>query len=746
MSDEIRQVFIRNDKGKVWGPLALSTVELLIDNGLVDGKLQVSEDGVRFADPGRYPHLRAAFPKELWGQTDPGETIPLGVAPVPVVVSGEGGKPLSPPVLQGPPAAGVPGPPVMRPAAPAAGPGVPMAGPGALRPGPGAVRAGPGATRPPAQRPPPPKVGPPTISPSAPTPAPAAAPAAPAAVAPAAPAAPKPQPLEISNPGDAPPASGDLARHSPIHLYYLAASGDFTGLLSFQLADRTVAVHFRKGNPEHVSSSHPEDSVPGFLLRTSAATAEQIGRAEVEKDKFGGELIPALFGLGILNPGSAFAQLAQHATTTLMKALIADKGSFTWELKELPPHKAMPLGNRWGILTEFMRKLPAPHVRAKLQDALDFPVMKSGGRVQLQDLRLSPQETRALGFIDGVRSLAQLSADLPQDAENFLRLAFVLRDLEMISFAGVKVQPREAKPQPEAPPAPAAPPPAAAAPKAPPTVAPAAAAAPAAPKPAPARPPPPTVTAASKPAAAPRPPPAVAPRPPEPAAPVDFDAELKELQARAAKLKEQNLFEILGLKQDADAAAAKVSYFKLAKTLHPDTVPSNAPPELAKLKADVFAAVGDAYRKLSDDKQRAEYIEELKAGGSGEQIDVQAILMAEELFQKGTILVKAKKFPEAVKMLDDAIKANGEEGEFYAWRAIAKFFASADRKTGFATAQPDITMSLKKNARCAQAYFFQGQMAKLLGDNANALKQFQKTVELQPTHVDAQREIRLLKK
>ncbi|MFL5321706.1 MAG: DnaJ domain-containing protein, partial [Myxococcaceae bacterium] len=266
--------------------------------------------------------------------------------------------------------------------------------------------------------------------------------------------------------------------------------------------------------------------------------------------------------------------------------------------------------------------------------------------------------------------------------------------------------------------------------------------APGAPKPAgppvaaaPARPPSAAQPAAAKPAAAPAP----------AAAPKDPAVELEELRKLVAKLEDQNLFEILGLKESADSAAVKVAYFKLAKLHHPDTVPQNAPPELAKLKEDFFAAVGEAYRRLGDDKSRAEYIEELKTG-SGEEVDVQAILMAEELFTKGRIMVQAKKFADAVKMLDDAIKANGEEGEFYAWRGFAKFFSNPDRKEGFNEAMKDLQLCLKKNPRVAQAYYFQGVMAKLLGDNANAQKLFAKTVELQPNHVDAQRELRMNKK
>src|SRR5690606_27361379 len=59
--------------------------------------------------------------------------------------------------------------------------------------------------------------------------------------------------------------------------------------------------------------------------------------------------------------------------------------------------------------------------------------------------------------------------------------------------------------------------------------------------------------------------------------------ELPALRQTAATMKGQNLFERLGLTEQADAGAAKIAYFKLARLYHPDTLPPGAPQELEKL-------------------------------------------------------------------------------------------------------------------------------------------------------------------
>jgi curved DNA-binding protein CbpA len=227
-------------------------------------------------------------------------------------------------------------------------------------------------------------------------------------------------------------------------------------------------------------------------------------------------------------------------------------------------------------------------------------------------------------------------------------------------------------------------------------------------------------------------------------APPDFAAEMAALRAQLAKVKELTAFELLGVPDNANSAAIKIAYFKLAKQAHPDTVPPGAPEELAKLKASLFAEIGGAYRRIGDDESRAAYVEELKAGGS--EVDVSRILQAEELFNRATLLVKARRFAEAAQILDEAIQNNPDEGEFYAWRGFARFFAVPDKAMARRAANQDLDEALRRNPKCVAAYYYLGQIAKLSNDPSSALRNFKKTVELNPNHIDAQRELRLLGK
>ena len=570
----------------------------------------------------------------------------------------------------------------------------------------------------------------------------------------------------------APPPTGNLAEFSPLRLYYLVASGEHTARLRFQLPDRAIEVRFRKGNPEHVSSSHPEDSIPEFLKAHKLLDEAQLERAHRALGDFGNDLVSAMFGLGLLSPATAFSNLAEQALAVMLKAILAQAGTFTYQDSALPSVKVMPLGNRWAVLTALLRRIPLAEVKLRLAGDADRPVTKVEGRVAIKDLPLTPQEARLIHHLNGTASLNELAGKFPQDSENLHRLVLLLRDLDLVSVAGVRAtgsgvaarpdtaveRPRAASSNPtrEAPARPASAGPPILTPSrgvanlgtspridgalhTPPRLIPSrGAVSPAAmPQSAPPLPTPQPRLTPSK--GAPQP----AQSEPAPASDVD----LESLRALANRMKDDNYFQVLGIDPKANAAAVKAAYFKLAKVYHPDTISAAASPEVAKLKEEIFATIGQAYRVLADDKSRANYAEIIEGGETEqEMLPLSQVLLAEEKFERGRNLVRAKRFAEALTTLDEAISGSQEVAEFYAWRGYAKFFALPDKKKAQAEANRDLQTALQKSRHCASAHYFLGQIAKLTGDTRTALTQFKKAVELKPDHIDAKREVRLLTK
>ena len=76
-------------------------------------------------------------------------------------------------------------------------------------------------------------------------------------------------------------------------------------------------------------------------------------------------------------------------------------------------------------------------------------------------------------------------------------------------------------------------------------------------------------------------------------------------------MSDKDLYKVLGVSKDADAAEIKKAYRALAKDLHPDKNPGD------KAVEDRFKKVSAAYDILSDTKKRAEYDEMQRLGAFG---------------------------------------------------------------------------------------------------------------------------------
>jgi hypothetical protein len=522
----------------------------------------------------------------------------------------------------------------------------------------------------------------------------------------------------------------------------------------------SFALSFRRGTVEHAASSDPEDALAAFLLRRGSLTAEGLARATQASAALGGDLVSALIAEKLVNPADVAALLQEHGAQLVQKALATEAGPWAWHPQAPPPPGAFPLGAPFGMLCAAVRALDVAAVKRRLGEREERAASRVGARIRVEDLRLTPQETRAAALFDGTRSPAELAAAHPGDALVVLRLAVLLGDLQLLAFGasrkGAAPPPPVAAPPPavasgEKPTVTVAPPGAPSAPSAPPRPA----AAPHAPRPAapPAARPAPTPAIPSPTPAIPSAPAARHPAPAAPAkaastpvaAPKAGALDRAALQALFAKLKDQDHFAVLGVKQDAAAAQLKIAYFQLAKIYHPDAVPTDAPEDVKKLAADVFAKVSEAWSVLGSDASRAKYVEELKSGGAAD-IDVMAIFEAERLFQEGTLLVKARKYDEGLHKFDEALHLNKDEAEFGMWKAWCEFILAEDKRKRFVLASSAIEAELRRNPRCAQGYLFLGQMAKIVGDLAAAEKHLRRGLAVAPEHTDLQRELKYLRK
>ena len=222
------------------------------------------------------------------------------------------------------------------------------------------------------------------------------------------------------------------------------------------------------------------------------------------------------------------------------------------------------------------------------------------------------------------------------------------------------------------------------------------------------------------------------------------EAAVQRFSALWERLAKADHFEVLGMeRKSASAAECKRNFFVLAKELHPDTVSDPAQAELREVKERLFARINEASQVIGDDQLRKEYEKELD--GKADNVDVSRIFAAEDNFQKAEIFIKARRYQEGLDLLEQAIQMNEDEAEFYAWRGYARFLLANDRKQSFEECASDCRKAIKMIDKCLPAHLFLGHMAKIVGNMQLAKKCYGRVLELDDKHIEAQREMRLMK-
>lgn len=220
-------------------------------------------------------------------------------------------------------------------------------------------------------------------------------------------------------------------------------------------------------------------------------------------------------------------------------------------------------------------------------------------------------------------------------------------------------------------------------------------------------------------------------------------ATLAELQQLYSEQQGQTHFEVLGVKENAPTSEVKSGFFRLAKRFHPDRY-GGEPEEVRLLAGEVFARISAAHEVLTEADQRAAYVETLK-GEDGSAREVSQILTAEVQFQKGEALLKKKDYRRALEQFKWAIELNPEEGEFRALYGWAAYLCNPGDEKARAEARQELEKAVELSPRSVTGYYYLGRLLKACADIPSAEKMFRKAVELEPNHVEANQELRVLR-
>jgi len=221
----------------------------------------------------------------------------------------------------------------------------------------------------------------------------------------------------------------------------------------------------------------------------------------------------------------------------------------------------------------------------------------------------------------------------------------------------------------------------------------------------------------------------------------ELEALKQEIKTRA-HAEGKSYYDILEVTPDTPASGIQAQFFKLAKVWHPDRLP----PELASLRelsTKVFARMSEAHQLLTDNQRRQEYdaLLEQGSGSADEQEMVVAIVQAAAAFQRAEVLLKKKDFAAAEVEALAAMKGDPEQADY---KALYAWVCAQSPRSQYDDLIALLGQALAQQPTNQRSLWYRGQLYKRTGNERRAAKDFRTLLEINPKHLDAQREVRLL--
>ncbi len=225
--------------------------------------------------------------------------------------------------------------------------------------------------------------------------------------------------------------------------------------------------------------------------------------------------------------------------------------------------------------------------------------------------------------------------------------------------------------------------------------------------------------------------------------------EATALVEKYERMREQTMFDLLNVTEKSTDEEVRARYTEYAKLYHPDTLRSNAAEELLEARKRIFELIGEAFEALDTEDKRFQYAHDLEQGLVGSSQDLQKVqdaLQSETLFKKAEILLRVKKYKEALQHIEQAIALNDDDIEFKVLRSYIVYLDAAkqgDAVPAATAAIKHILALMKNNANIASGYLYLGHLNKVVDKGPLAIKYFEKVLEYDENHPEALREVRI---
>ncbi len=218
------------------------------------------------------------------------------------------------------------------------------------------------------------------------------------------------------------------------------------------------------------------------------------------------------------------------------------------------------------------------------------------------------------------------------------------------------------------------------------------------------------------------------------------------LRSRFQAARDNDLFVLLDVPDNATRDQIKSAYLAAAKAFHPDRY-AGSPPERRAQVEQLFRLINEAYAILSDDKKRAAYIDKRNSPTPDapdipvDEERVRAIVDAEMAFLEGEAALRKHDVMGAVVAFKRAVDLNPEEAEHHALYAWMRVAAGQVPLSGI---KGDLQKAIQLSPRCARAHHYLGVVLRDEGLLDEATTSLRTALEIDPLLTEAESELRLI--
>jgi curved DNA-binding protein CbpA len=227
------------------------------------------------------------------------------------------------------------------------------------------------------------------------------------------------------------------------------------------------------------------------------------------------------------------------------------------------------------------------------------------------------------------------------------------------------------------------------------------------------------------------PPPPLGPEPQRGAGRSPVMDQIAEVLEMKQGLASKDYYQILGVDPKGSDEDIKKAYFQLARKFHPDRFDRQISQSYREQIDEVFNAVTNAYRTLSDKEKRAAY-DKSTAPVQVEDVGKKADLR----YRQAKVLASQSRYQEAIILLEEAVRLRKKADYYLLLAQLEMKTPSLSRK-----AEQDFLNAIAMEPWKADGHVGLGLLYKSEGLTIRAIRSFKKAAEIEPENQRAQAEL-----